>query len=214
MAVNVETPESLSDGDGATASFATGFTFKDAADVVVHVRGADGVLAAKVNGVDYDLSGSASTWPTAGANVVFRAGRIPASGTTVLRRRVTAAAQAVPFGDQAAFRPTLNEQAFDRLTRQLQEERAKAARALSVPVGETGFELPSEAARDGKLLVPDGAALSVLDQPNRVFVTDADGKVLQLGLVNFLTDIGVAFDDYGLLTPPGGEPLDDYGALA
>lgn len=202
MAVEIETPESLSDGDGVTASFPTGFTFTLDAEVRVFVRGDDGVAVPQELGVDFDLS--AGDWPSNGADVVFKPGAIPAVGTKVGRRRVTRAAQEIGFGDQAAFRPGANEEAFDRLTRALQDERAKSNRALAVPIGEAGVELPPQAVRDGKLLAPVGDGLAVFDAPERAFVTDANGKLVQLPLVNVLQEIGIPFVDDG----PWGEASD------
>lgn len=145
MAEPLRTPEIVSTANGATATFATVWTFEYASEVRVLV---DGRLC--VQGVDYDLSGG--SWLTAGANVVFRAGRLPTNGQRVVRRRVTLAQQTEPFGDQEAFRPIMAERAFDRLVRAVQDRLAETARTIRVPPGEPGSDLPIAALRRGRAI--------------------------------------------------------------
>lgn len=158
MAETLRTPETVSLADGATAIFATVWTFEYAAEVRVLVDGRPCVA-----GIDYDLSEGA--WLSAGANVVFRTGRLPTLGQRVVRRRVTLAQQAEPFGDQETFRPVMAERALDRLARAAQDRQAEAARAIRVPVGEPGSDLPTAAVRRGRAFgfadTPEAPAMAI-----------------------------------------------------
>ena len=152
MAQVVETPEIASVADGSTASFPIPFTFIESAEVKVSVLAADGTRTDQVEDVDYVVSG---------ANVVFLAGHVPAAGSRVERVRRTPAAQPEAFGDDASFRPQANEDAFDRLTRQVQEVRSGVDRALLARVGETGVAMAPLALRGGTLWVWSDDGLSL-----------------------------------------------------
>lgn len=179
MAQDLESPEQVSVADGAVASFATIFTFEFASEVRVTVDDGDGAVL-QTEGVDYDLS--AGDWLTAGANVVFRAGHVPADGAKVGRQRITRPEQPEPFGDLEAFRPVQSETAYDRLTRGAQDARAALARALSAPLGETGFELEPQATREGGVAeFRNGGLRSFRGTPGSYLGLDADGLLTGLG---------------------------------
>jgi len=139
MAQPLETPETVSVASGATDVFATVWTFEREADVQLSVE-IDGVATLQEQGVDYVVQ--AGDWLNDGADLVFQAGKRPPAGARVIRARVTAARQSEPLGDLESFRPLLNEKAFDRLTRMVQEERARGGRALVMPVGVSGGHVP------------------------------------------------------------------------
>lgn len=210
MAVAIENPETLSDGDGVTSAFPTVWTFEDAAEVQVTVRDAEGVWSApKVEGVDYELTGA--DWLLNGATVAFLPGKIPGVGTQVLRRRVTPTAQAVPFGDQASFRPGASEDAYDRLTRQMQERAAAEARAVAVPPGEPGLELAAAADRASRTVLFDAeGGLGLHTAPNTVIANDASGRAVTVPIINLLQEAGVDLIDDGSWAE-SSNPLDDGG---
>ncbi len=179
MAQAIQTPEQVSTATGVENTFATVWTFEAAAEVRVIVEVA-GVQTVQVQGVDYDVA--AGTWLTDGANCVFRAGRLPPNGARVIRQRVTPAQQVEPFGDNEKFRPLQSEKAYDRLTRQVQEERAKTARAVTLPFGEPGLTLPRVAARaDGVAIFDDAGEFDVIpSSPGEFLGWDADGAPVAL----------------------------------
>jgi hypothetical protein len=113
-----EVPELITVASGSTDTFATGFSFETASEVQVWVDPGTGYVL-KTAGVHYDIP--AGDWLGGGGVVVFRSGQLPESGDKVKRRRVTPLAQLNPLGDTATFRPELNEKAFDRTVRMLQE---------------------------------------------------------------------------------------------
>lgn len=190
MAQVLETPEQASVADGSTASFPISFTFAAPEEVRVAVVTAAGVRTDQALDVDYVVSG---------ANVVFLSGHFPPNGARVERRRQTAVEQPVPFGDDATFRPTANEEGFDALTRMVQEERARAGRGLFVPVGETGTVLPPAAVRASRQPVYDAdGGLTQFATPSSVLANDASGRAVAMPIINLLTDAGVDFYDDGL----------------
>lgn len=158
MAVNPETPESISVADGSTDVFDTGWTFEAAAEVVVSVE-IDGVATVQAQGEDYTVG--AGDWLTDGADVTFLPGHRPPSGARVIRQRRTAKRQDEPFGDQETFRPLQSEAAFDRLTRQTQDMSAVLDRSLTFPVGEQGLTLARAADRAGTLFVWSDDGLTI-----------------------------------------------------
>ncbi len=175
MAQVVETPEIASVADGVTAAFSIPFTFTDSGEVKVSVLEADGTRTDQAEGVDYDV---------AGANVVFKAGKVPAAQARVERVRRTPASQPEAFGDDATFRPVANEEAFDKLTRGLQEARAQGDRAVTAPVSEAGVTLPPAAMRAGRLAIwnEDGSALDPDGRTLTAFDADVAATALQRAL--------------------------------
>lgn len=168
MAQNVETPETVSVASGATDVFATVWTFERTEDVTVSVE-IGGVTAEAEQGVAYQIL--PGDWLSDGADLVFQPGHRPPAGARVIRRRETTVEQVQPLGDLATFRPLLNEAAFDRLTRMLQEERTRGSRGVMSPVGEAGLVLPVQAVRADRFLTFDGNGdLRTVEKP-----TDFDG---------------------------------------
>ena len=175
MAQVLETPEQASIADGVTASFPISFTFTAAAEIeVVTVDPETGDRELQVLDVDYTIP--AGDWATSGGNVVFLSGHLPVDDARVERRRITPPSQPVPFGDDATFRPTANEQAFDKLTRAAAESAAIQRRALVFPVDETGYVLPPAANRPARMLFGFDANGEAMD-----FTLTFDGLVTEAG---------------------------------
>ena len=177
MAQAIQTPETVSDADGVVTTFPTVWTFEEAADVrvVVQIEGAQFV---QDRGVDYQLG--AGDWLTNGADVVFQPGHVPPAGAKVIRQRLTPPKQLFPFGDMEAFKPQASEQAYDRLTRMIQDDRILQARALAVPSGEAGYVLPTREKR--REMIP---------------TFNGDGDLMLVPAVDVLNEIGLSFVDDG-----------------
>ena len=136
MTVGVETPFSLYNGDGSTTTFAPGFTYASASDIVATVGGA------------------AATWSLIGGNVVF-ASTPPVGTGNVLIQRQTARAQLTNLTYNGSFSAPALDIGLDRLMRVSQEIGAAVGQAISVPLGETLPKLPAAAVRAGKYLAFD-----------------------------------------------------------
>lgn len=143
MAQLPENPEQVSVASGATDVFPTVWTFEDANQVVVSVDAGVGFVELR-EGVDYDVS--PGDWLSGGADIIFRPGKRPASGDKVARVRRTPVRQDEEFGDLEEFRPRQSEWSYDRLTRMIQERDAVGRRAVTVPLGDDGLELPMDRA--------------------------------------------------------------------
>lgn len=193
MAQLPEDPEQVSVASGETDVYATVWTFEEASQVVVAVDHGSGFVEL-TRGVDYDLQ--PGDWLNAGADIVFRPGRRPAAGARVARLRRSTIRQDEAFGDLQTFKPLQSERGYDRLTRMVQEERARGERALKVSPGEAGLDLPTVAARAGRLLAfNDDGEVALLDGQD--FKGDPGGNVMSVGL----------FSALGSMTVPAGADL-------
>jgi hypothetical protein len=194
--------------------FATGWTYGAAEDVQAHILLAGVRQPNLTQPGQFTLTSANPT--TDGGSVTLAETELPEGGwpdgsVLVLTRR-TPRRQGLALPDVEGHKPRQTEAALDRQTRMHQEAQDGLDRALSVPVGEAGIELPPQAVRDGKLLAPSGAGMAVLDTPERLVVTLADGTLGLMPLVSALNEIGVEFVDYGLWTPGDAGFSQDYGA--
>jgi hypothetical protein len=105
MAVTTEISRSTYTGNGSTTTFAIGFGFLAAAEVVVYVNG-----IVVVQGVTYNVVGS---------NVVFVAA--PASGAALIVQREVTLTQPTAFRTQGTFSAAVHEDAMDHIVHQAQQ---------------------------------------------------------------------------------------------
>lgn len=124
MTLTVETADTSYVASGVGTTFGVGWSFAAAAEVVVGVTPVGGAEIAQVAGLDYDLTGS---YLAGSANVVFRAGDLPAAGAVVRIKRATPLEQPDVFGSLGQFDPAKVERAFDRVFRVFQEQRRDIA---------------------------------------------------------------------------------------
>lgn len=144
MTLGVETPFRIVSGDGVSVTFAPGFTWSAASDVVATVGGVPAAFTLVAGNVVF-----ASAPPVGTANVVIK--------------RVTPRNQQTTFTYNGAFSSAALGVGLDRLGRQVQEIGAAVDRALVVPMGETPAALPPAASRALTLLGFDatGAAITL-----------------------------------------------------
>ena len=131
-------------GNGTQTAFPVPFPYFTPADVQVFVGG---VLQA----TGYSLSGTAADAGFSSGTVTFSTA--PANGAAIVIRRVVVPQRTTDFGypSQTFDIRALNTE-LDRLVAMLQERDALDSSALRGPPGETIAEIPSAAARAGKLL--------------------------------------------------------------
>lgn len=139
-----------------TGPFATVFPFEALADLRVYLETGDGPLQLALN-IDYTVAATAPL--SAGGEVTLNAALVPVAGwpvaaTLTLQRR-TSDGQPSVFGEMQGFSPQASEAALDHVARQVQDLRPQLARALSSPVGEPGYILPTLIARQGAVLAFD-----------------------------------------------------------
>jgi hypothetical protein len=158
-------------------------TYDSAAELVVHRLGtgtaADTLLA---RDVDYAVSGDG----TAGAGQI-RALTVRPADERWMVERATSLTQQRPFPARQPFPSASAEGGLDKLTRIVQELLGKAARAITVPRGETGLTIPRAADRAGRFAAwgPTGDFISAsgtgADAGLRTDLAEPDG----LGLSGF-----------------------------
>lgn len=178
--------------------FATVWKFNAAEDVRAYV------VLAGVRGPNLTQPGqftvTGATPTVDGGSVTLNAsvrpaGGWPAGSHLVLRRR-TAKRQGLALPDVEGHKPRQTEQALDRLTRMSEEQAEGIDLALTVPVGEAGLELPSAAARRGKLALFGDAATAPLTtlsiaEAAQTFKGDPGGNAMAVGLFTALGGLEV-----------------------
>ena len=152
MTVSTATSFNSYAGNGSTTSFAYAFKiFQDSNLVVTLVNDATGVETTQTLTTDYTVTGAGSD---SGGNVVF--GTAPASGNTVVIRRVLPVTQETNYVPNDPFPAEAHEDALDKLTMLVQQEVASSELAVQFPEGDVGSGinniLPSVTGRSDKLL--------------------------------------------------------------
>lgn len=134
--------------------FATIWPYNLAGDVSVFLDTGAGAVELFTPG-DYALAPTLPTLASGGGVTLSAslqtAGVWPA-GTLLTLVRATPNGQPSTFGEAGVFSPEASEAALDNVERQVQELLARAARALSLPYGESAPIFPDAAARVGKVL--------------------------------------------------------------
>ena len=152
MTVSTATSFNSYAGNGSTTSFAYAFKiFQDSNLVVTLVNDTTGVETTQTLTTDYTVTGAGSD---SGGNVVF--GTAPASGNTVVIRRVLPVTQETNYVPNDPFPAEAHEDALDKLTMLVQQEVASSELAVQFPEGDVGSGinniLPSVTGRSEKLL--------------------------------------------------------------
>lgn len=158
MAVNENTPITVSTANGVTTVFPANFTILSSADLVV-VGDLDGVTTIFSEGAHYTVSGVG----TGSCDITFLAA--PANGTTITRYRVTKLERTEDYQDGGDLLADTVNPDFDRLWYAIQELVAGLSAqpsALRVPYGETVSPLPNAATRAGYYLGFDGSGAPTL----------------------------------------------------
>lgn len=186
MTITADTPTFIQiAGNGSATSFA--FPFK--------VFAATDVLVAFVTGSGYAPQGSGYTVQNVdvngGGNVVFSAP--PPNGVTVDIRSLTPQIQPTEFSNLGSFLPENHTEAFDRVTRVVQDLYRLAYQfGIHGPdqEGTPWPSLPSVAARANGALLFDAQGMPVIGQPVAGTITGS----LIAGLLNFVTSIAPTYD--------------------
>jgi hypothetical protein len=133
--------------NGAQTVFTYPFPIFAAADLKVF-------LGTVLQTTGYTVSGAGAS---GGGTVTFAAA--PTNGARVTLQREITVARTSDFVEGGAFRAKTVNDELDRLTAMLQEQRDRALRALAAAPTDagTGFVLPDQAARQGRVLAFDGA---------------------------------------------------------
>ena len=121
-------------GDGVETEFAIPFQFPDAADIEAVLRDAMGNAALWLENTHYSLTGAGN--PAGGTLSVLVAtiDHTPASGETLIIRRIVPETQEADYPGGGAFPMTAHEQALDKLTMLVQQHSETLARAPRIPV--------------------------------------------------------------------------------
>ena len=158
-APSIATYDLLASGVGP---FATSWVYADAADVTAALSLPAAPLVPLAQGVDYTLTATAPL--LSGGSVTLSASRVPVdgwpTGARLILRRRTVRRQATALPDTEGHKPRATERALDRQMRIAQEDADDMARALLLPVGQTGGDLPWSPGDGERLLVirEDGSA--------------------------------------------------------
>ena len=152
MTVSTATSFNSYAGNGSTTSFAYAFKiFQDSNLVVTLVNDTTGVETTQTLTTDYTVTGAGSD---SGGSVVFVTA--PASGNTVVIRRVLPVTQETNYVPNDPFPAEAHEDALDKLTMLVQQEVASSELAVQFPEGDVGSGinniLPSVTGRSEKLL--------------------------------------------------------------
>ena len=144
------------DGDDSTVAFPTTFIFWDVTDIEVILLDALGVETTWVEGTEYDLTGGSGSNGTVTVKTV-PTDYTPATGEKLLIRsnRDDKQDDAFPLG--GAFPSVVVEQAFDQLTRLIQQRTEELGRVLSVKKTSAleGIEVPDPVT--GQILIGNAA---------------------------------------------------------
>ena len=149
--------------DGVDVSFAFSFAIVNASELQVILRDADGVDTV-VSPSSYSVALS-----TLGGTVTFSSA--PASGYDLLIVSNPSFLQEIDFGQGGAYTSSAHNNANDRAVLRDLVLRDKAARSITVPVGETLNALPTSVGRAGKYLAFDAEGHPV---PSNGTGNDAD----------------------------------------
>ncbi len=129
-------------GDGVETEFAISFQFFDNADIEAMLRDAGGNAALWLQNTHYSLSGAGN--PAGGmlSVLVSTIDHTPASGETLIIRRIVPETQETDYPGGGAFPMSAHEQALNKLTMLVQQHSEALARALIFSVTTSVSEIP------------------------------------------------------------------------
>ena len=158
-------------GNGSTTSFAYSFKiFKDSNLTVALVNDISGAETAQTLDADYTVTGAGTD---GGGNVVFTTA--PASGNTVLIRRVLPVTQETNYVPNDPFPAEAHEDALDKLTMLVQQEVSNNNIAIQFPQGDVGAGINN--------ILP-----SVTDRADKIVQFDTEGNVTAANATDFFTN--------------------------
>lgn len=164
MTVATSTSSNSYAGNGSLTSFAYAFKiFADSDLLVTLVTDATGAEVTQTLTTDYTVTGAGSD---SGGNVVL--GTAPASGVTVVIRRVLPLTQTTNYVPNDPFPAEAHEDALDKVTMLAQQNSVDNERSIIIPEGEvdagTVRVLPSAVSRANKYLFFDaGGGVTTAD---------------------------------------------------
>jgi len=130
-------------GDGSTTAFSVPFLFLANADITAILRDANDVETTWVEGTDYTLTGAGD--PSGGTLTATTA---PASGETLVIKRVVPLTQGTDYPEGGKFPAQAHEDALDRGTMADQQLQEQIDRAITVKAtsAQTGLTVPDPSA--------------------------------------------------------------------
>jgi len=152
MTISTTTIKNSFSGNGSTSAFTYTFKISANSEMQVIIRSSAGVETIKTLGTHYNVSGAGNS---GGGTVTFTSGNIPASGETVLLRRVTAQTQTMDLIDNDPMSADTIETAHDKsiaLIQELQEQLNRSIKVSRTATITTPEITDDASARAGKLL--------------------------------------------------------------
>ena len=149
MTVTTTSPRVSYAGNGSTTLFTVPFLFPADADLRVVLRSAANVETLQVLTTNYTVAGAGNP---AGGSITM--GAAPATGETLVIRRVVALTQGIDYTPNDPFPAETHEAGLDRGMMAAQQLDEALDRALTVPESDTAttIELPIDTARASKFL--------------------------------------------------------------
>ena len=152
MTISTTTIKNSFSGNGSTSAFTYTFKISANSEMQVIIRSSAGAETIKSLGTHYNVSGAGNS---GGGTVTFTSGNIPASGETVLLRRVTAQTQTMDLIDNDPMSADTIETAHDKsiaLIQELQEQLSRSIKVSRTATITTPEITDDASARAGKLL--------------------------------------------------------------
>ena len=152
MTISTTTIKNSFSGNGSTSAFTYTFKISANSEMQVIIRSSAGVETIKSLGTHYNVSGAGNS---GGGTVTFTSGNIPASGETVVLRRVTAQTQTMDLIDNDPMSADTIETAHDKsiaLIQELQEQLNRSIKVSRTATITTPEITDDASARAGKLL--------------------------------------------------------------
>lgn len=137
MTLSTTTNRASYSGDGSTIAFAAPFLFLQNSHIEAVLRDVAGAETTWVENTQYTLTGAGNS---GGGTLTVKTSPTdytPASGETLVIRRVVPETQETDYPEGGAFPASAHEDALDKLTMLVQQHSEELARALSSPVSDT-----------------------------------------------------------------------------
>ncbi len=152
MTISTTTIKNSFSGNGSTSAFTYTFKISANSEMQVIIRSSAGTETIKSLGTHYNVSGAGNS---GGGTVTFTSGNIPASGETVVLRRVTPLTQTMDLIDNDPMSADTIETAHDKsiaLIQELQEQLDRSIKVSKTATITTPEITDDASARAGKLL--------------------------------------------------------------
>jgi hypothetical protein len=159
MTISTTITKSSLSGNGSTSAFTYSFKITDEDHVQVIIRSSTGTETVKSKGTHYTVSGVGNSSGT----VTFTSGNIPASGETVILRRVTPQTQAMDLIDNDPMSADTIETAHDKSIAISQELQEQVDRSLKLSRTNT--------------MTSTEFTVGATDRANKVLAFDSSGEI-------------------------------------